>query len=102
MHQHDHAKDPGSSRVWYRTRWGLAFIGFAGLGALLLVYEHRLHIPFGNLFLILPLFACIGLHSLMHGGHGGHGRHGGHGGQPRDATGPATDKPAEDSKGGQQ
>lgn len=101
MHQHDQTRKPDGPAAWYKTRWGLALIGFAALGALLLVYEHRLHIPFGNLLVILPLFACIGLHSLMHGGHGGHGGHGSHGGRSRDATGPATDKPDEKSEGGQ-
>lgn len=58
----------------------MALAGFVALGALLLIYEHRLHIPFGNLLLLLPLLASFGLHSLMHGGHGGHG---GHGDEPR-------------------
>ncbi len=76
MHDHRRSEGTATSDNPSRTRWRIALAGFAGLGALLLVYEHRLHIPFGNLLILLPLFACIGLHSLMHGGHGGHGGHG--------------------------
>ena len=97
MHQHDHIQKPGGPGAWYKSRWGLALIGFATVSLLLLVYEHRVHIPFGNLLVILPLFVSIGLHSLMHGSHGGYG---GHGGRSRDASNPATDKPADDSEGG--
>ncbi len=94
---HEHTDIVGRQRpgVWYRTRWGVALIGFAVLAALLLVYEHRIHIPFGSLFLILPLFACLGLHFLMNGGHGGHGGHGGrggNGGRENDAPRPAADR----------
>ncbi len=102
MHEHQHANNSGNSRPWYKTRWGLALIGFAAVAALLLVYEHRIHIPFGSLLVILPLFACIGLHSLMHGGHGGHGGHSGHGSKPRGAADPASGKPADDREAGQQ
>lgn len=77
MDQHNHTEDPGKPGVWYKSRWGLALIGFAAVSVLLLVYEHRLHIPFGNLFGALPLVAVFGLHLLMHSGHGGHGGHGG-------------------------
>lgn len=76
MHEHRHSEGTASRDTPSRTRWRIALVGFAGLGALLLVYEHRLHIPFGNLLILLPLFACIGLHAFMHGGHGGHGGHG--------------------------
>jgi len=103
MHQHDQTQKPDDPAAWYKTRWGLALVGFVALSALLLLYEHRLHIPFGNLLVILPLFACIGLHSMMHGGHGGHGGRGGHsglGGRSGDVTGPATEKPPENSEGG--
>lgn len=93
MHRSHQTKDPGNPGnpgAWYRTRAGLAAIGFASLAALLLVYEHRLHIPFGNLSTVLPLIAIFGLHMLMHGGHGGHGGHGangGHGGHGGDDAG---------------
>jgi hypothetical protein len=74
---HDHRPSGGAepSSPWYRSRAGLAFAGFAAVAALLLIYEHRMHISFGNLLVILPLFVCFGLHSFMHGGHGGHGGH---------------------------
>lgn len=86
--RHSHI-DPQKAPPWYRSRAGLAFAGFAAVAALLLIYEHRLHIPFGNLLAVLPLIACFGLHSFMHGGHGGHGGHR-HSGSPR--------RPAEGSK----
>lgn len=76
MHEHPHSEGKDESDAPSQARWRIALVGFALLGALLLISEHRLHIPFGNLWIILPLFACIGLHSLMHGGHGGHGGHG--------------------------
>lgn len=79
MNEHHHSVGNQASGSWFRTRWGMALIGFAGIAALLLVFEHRAHIPFGSILLILPLFACLGLHSLMHGGHGHGGGHGNHG-----------------------
>jgi hypothetical protein len=97
MQEHRHAG--GSLGAWYKTRWGIALIGFAALSVLLLAYEHRLHIPFGNLLVILPLFACIGLHSLMHGSHGGHGGHGGRGDPaPGDLSRTGVGGPADDPK----
>ncbi|MCV0371756.1 MAG: DUF2933 domain-containing protein [Filomicrobium sp.] len=38
------------------------------VAALLLAYEHRIHIFTGNVLLIL-LALCIGMHHFMHGGH---------------------------------
>lgn len=76
MHEHQHSAETSTPGASSRNRWRIALIGFAALAVLLFVYEHRVHIPFGNLLVILPLFACIGLHSFMHGGHGGHGGHG--------------------------
>jgi hypothetical protein len=53
----------------------MAFILFFAAGALLLVYEHRVHLLTGNGPLLLLLLACVGMHLLMHRGH----RHGGGG-----------------------
>ena len=114
--QHDHgaqghraqaAGSPGPRSTpwpapWYGTRWGIALIGFAAVSALVLVYEHRLHVPLGNLLVLVPLLACIGLHSLMHGGQGGHGGHGARGAsRPDEAATPGTDGAAPDGKAGQ-
>ncbi len=79
MNGHNHTGGNRASGAWFRTRWGMALVGFAVIAALLLVYEHRIHIPFGSILLFLPLFVCLGLHSLMHGGHGHGGGHGNHG-----------------------
>ncbi len=111
MHQHDQPRDPANPGKWYTTRWKLALIGFAAVGLLLLVYEHRFHIPFGNLFAAWPIVAVFGLHMLMHGGHGGHGGHGdqrgrgGHGShgqasppEPPPETPPETSKDASRDK----
>lgn len=83
MSDHHSHTDSQDAPPWYRSRAGLAFAGFAAVAALLLIYEHRMHIPFGNLLVILPLFVCFGLHSFMHGGHGGHGGHHHSGGAPK-------------------
>lgn len=83
---------PQKGPAWYRGRAGLAFAGFAAVAALLLVYEHRMHIPFGDLLVILPLFVCFGLHSFMHGGHGGHN----HSRAPRKPSNPSKTNREED------
>ena len=57
-----------SNEGWSRAK--LVFIGFAAIGAVLLVAEHRLHVlPY------LPwlfLLACPLMHLFHHGGHGHH------------------------------
>jgi amino acid permease len=45
---------------------------FIAVIALLLVFEHRVHL-FGTSPLVLLLLLCVGMHFLMHRGHGGHG-----------------------------
>ena len=102
MNEHHHSFGNQASGAWFRTRWGLALIGFALISALLLVYEHRVHIPFGSILVILPLFACLGLHSLMHGGHGHGGGHGNHGRSDKNvASGPSAATRVEDERGKQ-
>ena len=71
---------PGSG--FWRTGTGMALIVFLVIGALLLGYEHRLHIFGSSSGSALFLIVWIGMHFLMHRGHGGHGRHGGHGSAP--------------------
>jgi hypothetical protein len=78
MHNHfDHEEHrPRGGRFWWPV------LAFAGALGLLLIFEHRAHIP-ADLFLLggsLLLFG--GMHVFMHGSHGGgHGGHGGHHGQ---------------------
>jgi Protein of unknown function (DUF2933) len=55
---------------WFRTRSGVALLGFLAIAAFFLWEEHRAHLlgilPYG-LLLLCPLM------HLFHGGHGGHG-----------------------------
>jgi len=61
---------PDSNGGWWRSRSGLAFIGFAAIAGFFLWTEHRAHLlgalPY-VLFLLCPLM------HLFHGRHGGHG-----------------------------
>jgi hypothetical protein len=60
---------------FWRSRAGLAAIGFLLIGASLLLFEHWLHVLGYLPFLLLLL--CPLLHLFMHrsSGHGGHGSH---------------------------
>jgi hypothetical protein len=53
---------------FWRSRVGLATVGFLLIGASLLLFEHRLHVLGYLPFLILLL--CPLLHVFMHRGHG--------------------------------
>lgn len=66
-------QDTQQHRPFWQSRAGLALIVFLAAGALLLGYEHRVHILTGNGLLIGLLVACVVMHLFMHGGHGGHG-----------------------------
>jgi hypothetical protein len=86
-HEHAH-HDPGPlgpETPWWRSRSGIALLGFLAVAAFFLLTEHRAHV-FGALPWLL-LLACPLMHLFMHGGHGhgGHG-HGGHHGRD-DAAG---------------
>jgi len=66
------------STGWWRSRTGLALVGFLLIIAFFLVTEHTAHV-----FGILPyalLLLCPLLHLFMHGGHGDHA---GHGAEPK-------------------
>jgi len=66
MHEHD-------APPWWRTRIGLAFLGFSAIAAYFLITEHRAHLALAVPYLPwLLLLACPLMH-LMHHGHGGHG-----------------------------
>jgi heme/copper-type cytochrome/quinol oxidase subunit 4 len=58
---------------FWMSRFGMVLLVFLVIGGLFLVYEHRMHLLNGDLFPILLLLVCIGMHLFMHRGHGGHG-----------------------------
>ena len=58
---------------WWRTRRGIAFLGFVAIAGFFLITEHRAHV-LGALPLLL-LALCPLLHLFGHGGHN-------HGGEP--------------------
>lgn len=65
------AIDENASPAWWRTRTGIALIGFVLVGAFYLLREH-----YGHLLGALPymlLLVCPVMHLFMHHGHGGHG-----------------------------
>ena len=88
--QDDAPRPPG----FWRSRAGLAAIGFLLIAAFLLVSEHRAH-ALGYLPFLL-LLACPLLHVFMHGRHG-HGGHGGPAGPGR--KGDDTDRANDSSSG---
>ena len=83
MTEHDHiegASSPGGG--FWKSRTGLVLIAFLTIGAVLLVFEHRAHIP-GSYWLLGGLLAlCVLMHRFMHGGHGDHGGGHSHDGSP--------------------
>jgi len=58
---------------WWRSRTGIALLGFAIVAGFFLLSEHRAHL-LGWLPWLL-LLACPLLHVFMHGGHGKGGHH---------------------------
>lgn len=79
---HSHRDDSPQQPGFWRSRAGLAAIGFLLIAAFLLLSEHRAH-ALGYLPFLL-LLACPFLHFFMHGSHGG-GGHGSHAGPGRKA-----------------
>ncbi len=73
-HSHDerHGNEPRS--LW-RSRTGLALLGFLAIAGFFLLSEHRAHLLGALPFLLLAL--CPLLHLFGHGGHGGGSRRGG-------------------------
>lgn len=59
-----------ASGGFWRSRTGTTFLVFLAIAALLLGYEHRVHLFVGNGLLVLLLLGCVGMHFFMHGGHG--------------------------------
>jgi len=60
-----------TTRPFWRSRTGLALLGFLAIAGFFLLSEHRAHV-LGALPLLL-LALCPLLHLFGHGGHGGHG-----------------------------
>ncbi|GIL02592.1 MAG: hypothetical protein BroJett030_24910 [Alphaproteobacteria bacterium] len=71
---HNHEPQQGS---FWRSRTGIALLVFLATAALLLAYEHRVHLFAGNPGIGLLLAAYVVVHLFMHGGHGGQGNGGG-------------------------
>ncbi len=69
--------EPQPRRSFWRTRTGITFLAFLAVAAMLLAYEHRVHLFAGNAGLVLLLVGCFVMHLFIHGGHGGHGGGGG-------------------------
>jgi fatty acid desaturase len=69
--QSNHKPAPG----FWKSRTRVALIVFVAVAALLLGFEHRVHIFAGNGLITALFLGCIVMHFFMHGGHGG-----GHGG----------------------
>ena len=70
--QHPGSKPP---TPFWRSRNGLAFLGFTAIAAFFLFTEHRAHVLGALPFVLLLL--CPLLHLFGHGGHGGESRKGG-------------------------
>ena len=65
------APQPEPQQPFWKSRVGISLIIALTIAALLLVFEHRVHIFAGNGFLVLLLLGCVVMHLFMHGGHGG-------------------------------
>lgn len=73
----DHTKhEPAPAPRFWKSRVGVTLIVYLTVAAILLGFEHRIHIFTGNGLIAALLIGCIVMHVFMHGGHGG----GGHGG----------------------
>lgn len=72
MSDEEHTSESSPQRFW-RSRTGMILIAFLAVAALLIGYEHRVHVFTGNGVLIALLALCVGMHFFMHGGHGGNG-----------------------------
>lgn len=74
MEEHDHSlHEPARSLSFWQSRTGISLVVFLVIAAILLGYEHRVHIFGSSSGSFLFLFAWIGMHFFMHRGHGGHG-----------------------------
>ncbi len=72
----DQANETASTepqQSFWKSRFGIGLMVVLAIAALLLGFEHRVHVFAGNGFLVLLLLGCVVMHFFMHGGHGGHG-----------------------------
>ena len=67
------SSQPEPHQPFWKSRFGVSLIIALAIAALLLGFEHRVHMFAGNGFLVLLLLGCGVMHLFMHGGHGGHG-----------------------------
>ena len=72
-HQTEPTGHPKPAQSFWRSRIGIGLIVALAVAAVLLGFEHRVHIFAGNGFLAILLLGCVVMHLFMHGGHGGHG-----------------------------
>ena len=78
MSEHEHDKSmpadhPEPQKPFWKSRFGISLIISLAIAALLLGFEHRVHIFAGNGFLVFLLLGCVVMHLFMHGSHSGHG-----------------------------
>ena len=66
-------RDHESKGSFWKSRTGVTLLVFLGVVALLLGWEHRVHLFAGDAFAVLLLVGCVAMHFFMRGGHGGHG-----------------------------
>lgn len=72
MTEHDHDPDRRApAESFWRSRTGITLIVFLAVAALLVGFEHRVHLLAGNGLLAVLLLGCIAMHFFMHGGHRG-------------------------------
>ncbi len=65
------APRPEPPQPFWKSRFGISLILSLAIAAILLGFEHRIHILAGNGFLVLLLLGCVVMHLFMHRGHGG-------------------------------
>jgi hypothetical protein len=71
MSSEDHVHhQPHRNRGFWTSRSVIALAVFLAVGALFLIYEHRVHLLTGNLFIAVLLAFCIGVHFLHRGADG--------------------------------
>ena len=64
-HRNIISNKPRQSGNFWRSRIGVALMIFIVIGGFLLIYEHRVHIVFGNAFLIALLAICVGAYFFV-------------------------------------
>lgn len=71
MNNRDHSKHQAQPRrSFWLSHTGMVVMGFLSIAAVLLIFEHRIHILTETGILIILLSVCIGMHLFMHRKHG--------------------------------